>query len=91
MAGPLAKNIADEYNIDARKSASILDIFSSVWQGIIPYGAQLLTAAGLAGISPFAIISYLHYPILMFVCGILAISFGLPRVKSSEKKLEEIA
>ena len=91
MAGPLAKNIADEYDIDARKSASILDIFSSVWQGIIPYGAQLLTAAGLAGISPFAIISYLHYPILMFVCGILAISFGLPRVKSSEKKLEEIA
>ena len=91
MAGPLAKNIADEYNIDARKSASILDIFSSVWQGIIPYGAQLLTAAGLAGISPFAIISYLHYPILMFVCGILAISFGLPRVKSSEKKLEGIA
>ena len=90
MAGPLAKNIADEYDIDARKSASILDIFSSVWQGIIPYGAQLLTAAGLAGISPFAIISYLHYPILMFVCGILAISFGLPRVKSSEKKLEEI-
>ena len=91
MAGPLAKNIADEYEIGAKKSASILDIFSSVWQGIIPYGAQLLTAAGLAGISPFAIIGYLYYPILMFVCGIIAIGFGLPRVKSSKEKSEKIA
>ena len=86
-----AKDIADEYEIDLRKSASILDIFSSVWQGMIPYGAQLLTAAGIAGISPFAIIKYLHYPILMFVCGIIAIGFGLPKMKSSKKKLEEIA
>ena len=91
MAGPLAKNIADEYDIDARKSASILDIFSSVWQGIIPYGAQLLTAAGLAGISPFAIIKYLHYPILMLVCGIIAIGFGLPKIKSNDKKIKEVA
>ena len=91
IAGPLAKDIADEYEIDLRKSASILDIFSSVWQGMIPYGAQLLTAAGIAGISPFAIIKYLHYPILMFVCGIIAIGFGLPKMKSSKKKLEEIA
>ena len=91
MAGPLAKNIADEYDIDAKRSASILDIFSSVWQGIIPYGAQLLTAAGLAGISPFAIIKYLHYPILMFICGIIAIAFGLPNVKSVEEKSNQIA
>ena len=91
MAGPLAKDIADEYDIDPRKSASILDIFSSVWQGIIPYGAQLLTAAGLAGVSPFAIIKYLHYPILMFICGIAAIAFGLPKVKSSNKKVKEVA
>ena len=87
MSGPLAKNIADKYNIDPRKSASILDIFSSVWQGIVPYGAQLLTAAGLAGISPVLIIKYLHYPILMLICGIGAIVFGLPRlsVKVKEK------
>ena len=91
MAGPLAKNIADEYDIDAKRSASILDIFSSVWQGIIPYGAQLLTAAGLAGISPFAIIKYLHYPILMFICGIIAIAFGLPNVKSVEEESKQIA
>lgn len=91
MAGPLAKNIADEYKIDPKKSASILDIFASVWQGIIPYGAQLLTAAGLAGISPFKIIGYLHYPILMFVCGIVAIGFGLPRDINSKEKSKKIA
>lgn len=69
MSGPLAKNIADEYEIDPRKSASILDIFSAVWQCMIPYGAQLLTAAGFSAISPFEIITYLYYQILMFVCG----------------------
>lgn len=91
MAGPLAKNIANKYDIDAKRSASILDIFSAVWQGMIPYGAQLLTAAGLAGISPFAIIKYLHYPILMFVCGIVAIGFGLPKMKSTKSKSEQVA
>lgn len=91
MAGPLAKNIADEYEIDPKKTASILDIFASVWQGIIPYGAQLLTAAGLAGISPFEIIGYLHYPILMFACGIFAIGFGLPRNLNSKENLQKIA
>ena len=91
MAGPLAKNIADEYEIDPRKSASILDIFSAVWQGIIPYGAQLLTAAGIAAISPFEIIKYLYYPILMLVCGILAIGFGLPKVKVNKDKAEKVA
>ena len=91
MAGPLAKNIANKYDIDAKRSASILDIFSAVWQGMIPYGAQLLTAAGLAGISPFAIIKYLHYPILMFVCGIVAIGFGVPKIKSAKSKSQKIA
>ncbi|MFR3072689.1 MAG: Na+/H+ antiporter NhaC family protein, partial [Paeniclostridium sp.] len=69
-AGPLAKDIADKYDIDPRKTASILDIFSSCWQGVIPYGAQLLTAAGIAGISPVEILGYLYYPGLMFLCGI---------------------
>ncbi len=75
-AGPLAKNISEEYGIDKRKSASILDIFSSCWQGIIPYGGQLLTAAGIAGISPVEIIPYLYYPGLMFVCGVISIAFS---------------
>ena len=82
MAGPLAKDIAEEYNIDPKRTASILDIFASCIQGIIPYGAQLLVAAGLVGISPMEILGYLHYPILMGVCGIFAIAFGLPKIKS---------
>ncbi|RDY28113.1 Na+/H+ antiporter NhaC family protein [Romboutsia weinsteinii] len=87
-AGPLAKDIAKEYDIDPRKSASILDIFSSCWQGMIPYGAQLLTAAGIAGVSPLEILRYLYYPGLMLVCGIIAISFGLPKLKAiKEDKL----
>ncbi len=65
VSGPLAKNIADEYEIDPKRSASLLDIFSSCWQGLIPYGAQLLGAAGLAAISPFEIIPYVHYPLCL--------------------------
>ncbi|WP_286310963.1 Na+/H+ antiporter NhaC family protein [Romboutsia ilealis] len=86
-AGPLAKDIADKYDIDKRKTASILDIFSSCWQGIIPYGAQLLTAAGVAAISPVEIIPFLYYPGLMFICGILSIAFSnvlLKNTKSNE-------
>ena len=86
-AGPLAKDIADKYDIDKRKTASILDIFSSCWQGIIPYGAQLLTAAGVAAISPVEIIPFLSYPGLMFICGILSITFSnvlLKNIKSNE-------
>ena len=85
-AGPLAKDISEKYDIDPRKSASILDIFSSSLQGVIPYGAQLLTAAGICGISPVEIISYLHYPGLMFVFGILSIVFGVPTLKKSKKE-----
>ena len=85
MAGPLAKNIADEFEIDPRRSASILDIFSACWQGIIPYGAQLLTAAWLVSISPVDIIPYLYYPGLMGIFGMLAIVFGVPKLKPSKK------
>lgn len=85
MAGPLAKNIADEFEIDPRRSASILDIFSACWQGIIPYGAQLLTAAGLVSISPVDIIPYLYYPGLMGIFGMLTIVFGVPKLKPSKK------
>ncbi|RDY28182.1 Na+/H+ antiporter NhaC family protein [Romboutsia weinsteinii] len=85
-AGPLAKDIAEKYDIDKRKSASILDIFSSCWQGVIPYGAQLLTAAGVGGISPIEIIKYLYYPGLMFVCGILSIIFSSAIIRNVKSK-----
>lgn len=86
-AGPLAKDIAKKYDIDPRKTASILDIFSSCWQGVIPYGAQLLTAAGIAGISPVEILGYLYYPGLMFLCGIASITFSYVLIK--KPKIEE--
>ena len=67
MAGPIAKDIADSYGVSPRRSASLLDIFSSVGQGLLPYGAQLLSAASLCALTPFEIIPYLFYPILMAV------------------------
>lgn len=77
--GPIAKNIAGRFNIDARKSASILDTFSCFIQGIIPYGAQMLIAAELASISPLTIIRYLYYPMLLGICALLAILFRYPK------------
>lgn len=73
MSGPIAKDICDEFGVDSRRSASLLDMFTSVGQGLIPYGAQLLSAATLTGLTPFDIMPYLIYPILMAVCGIGAI------------------
>lgn len=75
MAGPIAKEISEEFDISSRRSASLLDIFTSVGQGMIPYGAQLLSAASLTGLTPFAIMPYLFYPILMAVSAVLFILF----------------
>lgn len=75
MAGPIAKEISEEYGVEPKRAASLLDIFSSVGQGLIPYGAQLLSAASLTGLTPFAIIPYLFYPVLMGISAILFIFF----------------
>lgn len=77
--GPIAKDIAQRFHLDRRKTASILDTFSCLIQGIIPYGAQLLIAAGLAGISPISIIGSLYYPFTMGICALLAILVRYPR------------
>ncbi|MFP9130352.1 Na+/H+ antiporter NhaC family protein [Niallia sp. BSM11] len=81
ITGPLAKNIADQYGIEPRKSASILDLFSCTFQGLLPYGAQILAAASVAGISPVSIMQYSFYPILIGICGIIAILIGYPKKK----------
>ena len=73
MSGPIAKEISEEFGVDPKRSASLLDMFTSVGQGLIPYGAQLLSAATLTGLTPFDMIPYLIYPVLMAVCGIVAI------------------
>ena len=77
--GPVARDIADRYGVDRRMSASLLDTFSCFAQGLIPYGAQLLMAAGLAAISPFDIMGYLYYPILLGVIAVLGILLRFPR------------
>lgn len=73
MAGPIAKEISEEYDISPKRSAALLDMFTSVGQGLIPYGAQLLSAATLTGLTPYEIIPYCYYPVLMAVSGILFI------------------
>ena len=78
-AGPLANDIATRFGVDRRKSASILDTFSCFTQGLIPYGAQLLMAAGLASVSPVAILPHLYYPFIMGACALLSILFRYPR------------
>ena len=77
--GPMAREIADKYGIDKRLSASLLDTFSCFAQGMIPYGAQLLMAAGLAAITPFDIMGYLYYPMALGAIALLGIFFRYPR------------
>ena len=84
MTGPIAKEISEEFDVDPRRSASLLDMFTSVGQGIIPYGAQLLSAATLTGLTPLQIIPNLYYPLLMGVCGVWQSSSG-HRVKNYSK------
>lgn len=71
--GPIAKEISEQCGVDPRRSASILDTFSCLAQSLIPYGAQLLIASGLAAVNPVSIIPYLYYPFVMGACALLAI------------------
>ena len=73
IAAPIAKEITQEYDIDPRQTASLLDTWSCIFQGIIPYGAQLLVAATLSGISSISIIPYLFYPFLLAVSTLISI------------------
>lgn len=77
--GQIARDIAERFGIDPRKAASIMDTFSCLVQGFIPYGAQLLMAAGLAGVSSISISGYLYYPFVMGLFAIGAIILRLPR------------
>ena len=77
--GGIAKQIGDKYGVDNRKCASILDTYSCMMQGLIPYGAQLLMAAGLAKINPISIVPYLIYPIAIGIAATLSILLRYPR------------
>lgn len=78
--GPIARDLCERYGISPRKSASLMDTASCFAQGVLPYGAQLLMASGLAGISPFEIIPHLYYPMAIGVMVILSILFQFPRI-----------
>ena len=77
--GGIAKQIGDRYGVDNKKCASILDTFSCTVQGLIPYGAQLLIAAGLASVNPVAILPYLYYPFALGIVAILSILLRYPK------------
>ena len=77
--GGIAKQIGDRYGVDNRKCASILDTFSCFTQGIIPYGAQMLIAAGLAELNPIEILPYLYYPLVLGLIALAAIIFRFPK------------
>lgn len=81
-AGPIAKDISDEFEIDRKRTAGLLDIFSSGFQGLIPYGGQLLVAGAFAKISPVSIVPYAWYPMLILLMGIISIITGFPKIKT---------
>lgn len=79
--GPIARDLSERYGVAPRKSASIMDTASCFAQGVLPYGAQLLMASGLAHISPIEIVPHLYYPIAIGVMVVLSIIFQFPRIK----------
>ncbi|WP_297523078.1 Na+/H+ antiporter NhaC family protein [uncultured Clostridium sp.] len=89
-AGPIAKDISDEYDLEPARVAGILDMFSCAFQGIIPYGAQLLTASSLAGLAPFDIMKYLFYPYLMGISALIFIGFFKHKKATAKTKDIEV-
>ena len=77
--GNIAKKIGDKFGVDNRKAASILDTFSCTVQGLIPYGVQMLLAAGLAKLSPMDILPYLYYPLAIGLAALFSILFRYPK------------
>lgn len=77
--GNIAKKIGDKFGVDNRKAASILDTFSCTVQGLIPYGVQMLLAAGLANLSPLDILPYLYYPLAIGIAALFSILFRYPK------------
>ncbi|ENW05556.1 Na+/H+ antiporter NhaC family protein [Acinetobacter beijerinckii] len=82
LSGDMAREVAREYGVDPKRSAALLDIFSCVVQGIIPYGAQLLLACSIAKLSPVELIGNIYYCWILAVCAVLAIVFHYPRLKT---------
>ena len=82
--GPIARDLSERYGVSPRKSASLMDTASCFAQGVLPYGAQLLMASGLAKISPLEIIPHLYYPMAIGAMVLLSIIFQFPRIKNKK-------
>lgn len=82
LSGDMAREVAKEYQLDPKRSAALLDIFSCVIQGVIPYGAQLLLAGSIAKLSPIEFIGHIYYCWVLAICAVLAIVFHYPRLKN---------
>jgi len=80
VSGSVARDLADHYAVDRRRSASLLDIFSCVVQGLIPYGAQILLAGSLAGVSPLILAGQVHYCWILGAAAVVAIIAGVPKL-----------
>ena len=83
--GPIARDLGERYGVSPRKSASLMDTASCFAQGVLPYGAQLLMASGLAAVSPLEIIPHLYYPMAIGVMVVLSIIFQFPRITQNHK------
>ncbi len=79
VTGPIAKNISERFKLNNKKVASLLDTFSCFIQGLLPYGAQLLIAAGIAKVNPIEIVPHLYYPMLLGVVALFCIMLRLPK------------
>lgn len=90
LAGPMAKEISDEHGVDPKVSASFLDIFSCIWQGLLPYSAQILLAGSLSGLSPLEIIPNLHYQFILALV-MMTIIFFQRKAKTSTDSNKKVA
>jgi Na+/H+ antiporter NhaC len=89
LSGSLARDIAQRHGVDPRRSASLMDIFSCVVQGLLPYGAQVLLAGSIAALSPVELIGSIYYCWLLGIAGIIAIIVGLPRLQTQTSPLPQ--
>ncbi len=83
--GPIAKELGSQFDVDPRRTAGLLDVFSCGFQGICPFGGQILVGCALAGLSPLNVIPYVWYCLLIIVCGVAAILLGFPKFKKDAK------
>ena len=91
MANPIAAEMAKDYGVSPKKTASILDTFSCIFQGILPYGAQMLVALSVAkGVSAFDVIPYMFYPMLLLVSSLVFMFLIPEKKKQVEEKTESV-